>query len=58
MWGEAGQESEEGQLGFDAAGGGSEEVDRFGFGVGQAEGYSGFEGGDVLSEGLDRARSG
>ena len=56
--GKAGQEREEGEGGFDAAGGGAELVDGFRLGLGETEGHGGFEGGGLVSKGADGVRDG
>ena len=51
-----GEEFEQHELGFDAAGAGAKAMDGFGSGVGEAEGNGGFERGDVLAQGADGVR--
>ena len=54
--GQIGDEREELELGFDAAGGGAEAVDGVLLRVGESEGNGSFEGGGVLAQCLDGVR--
>ena len=58
VWRQGGEEFEQHELGFDAAGAGAKAVDRFGSGVGETEGDGGFKSGDVLAQGADGMRDG
>ena len=52
-FGQAGQEREQRELGLDAAGEGAEEMDGALLRVGEHQGDSGFERGDLLAEGFE-----